>query len=160
MFCHETRQTVLSFVSCIPLSFANIIVITAGVVLFFTHYLLTGFLSRKYSFGVDGSANDLCMLTSLAAIPWIDRTSIEPKSLITLTGCSRQVQTDSDRSVLVECDPRSVDLDMVELENSDELLVFMHLLAQETGDALEVYTNDQDVSRLRKTTKNCNYKPH
>ena len=69
MFCHETRQIVLSFVSCIPLSFANIIVITAGVVLFFTYYLLTGFLSRKYSFGVDSSVNDLCMLTSLAAIP-------------------------------------------------------------------------------------------
>ena len=69
MFCHETRQIVLSFVSCVPLSFANIIVITAGVVLFFTYYLLTGFLSRKYSFGVDGSVNDLCMLTSLAAIP-------------------------------------------------------------------------------------------
>ena len=68
MFCHETRQIVLSFVSCVPLSFANIIVITAGVVLFFTYYLLTGYLSRKYSFGVDGSANDLCMLTSLAAI--------------------------------------------------------------------------------------------
>ena len=69
MFCHETPQIVLSFVSCIPpLSFANIIVITAGVLLF-TYYLLTGFLSRKCSFGVDGSANDLCMLTSLAAIP-------------------------------------------------------------------------------------------
>ena len=54
------------------------------------------------------------------------------------------MQTDSDRSVLVECDPRSVDLDMVELENSVELLVFMHLLAQETGNALKVYTNDQD----------------
>ena len=55
------------------------------------------------------------------------------------------MQTDSDRSVLVECDrARSVDLDMVELENSVELLVFMHLLAQKTGNALEVYTNDQD----------------
>ena len=54
------------------------------------------------------------------------------------------MQTDSDRSVLVECDPRSVGLDMVELENSVELLVFMHLLAQETGNALEVYTNDQN----------------
>ena len=69
MFCHETRQIVLSFISCIPLSFANIIVITAGVVFFLTYYLLTGFLSRKYSLGVDGSANDLCMVTSLAAIP-------------------------------------------------------------------------------------------
>ena len=54
------------------------------------------------------------------------------------------MQTDSDRSVLVACDPRSVDLNMVELENSVELLVFMHLLAQETGNALKVYTNDQD----------------
>ena len=54
------------------------------------------------------------------------------------------MQTDSDRSQLVECDSQSVDLDMVELENSVELLVFMHLLAQEIGNALEVYTNDQD----------------
>ena len=33
---------------------------------------------------------------------------------------------------------------MVELENSVELLVFMHHLAQETGNALKVYTNNQD----------------
>ena len=68
------------------------------------------------------------------------------------------MQTDSDQSVLIEFDQRSVDSDMVELENSVELLVCMHPLAKETGNALEVYTNDQDdfYGRQRKTAiRNC-----
>ena len=68
------------------------------------------------------------------------------------------MQTDFDQSVLVELDPRSVDSDMVELENSVELLVCMDPLAQETGNALEVYSNGQDdfYRRQRKTAiRNC-----
>ena len=68
------------------------------------------------------------------------------------------MKTDSDQSVLVEYDPRSVDSDMVELNNSVDLLVCMHPLAKETGNTLElqVYTNNQDDFYETKTTKNCN----
>ena len=154
MFCHETRQIVLSFITFLCQHYPYYCWCRF---LSYLLHLLTGFLSRKYSFGVDGSANDLCMLTSLAAIPSIDRASIEPKSLITLTGCSRLILAD------LCCLNVTHDLSIWIWWNLKIRLNFLSLCIswhRKLEMLLKCIPMIRMISKLRKTTKNCNYKPH